>query len=67
MPRLHRGLLWLVGEPPELDLLLRDPQIAVFVVARPHPGLAGFLPGASEKVQARLRKLGATPAKVEAP
>ncbi len=66
MTRVHRGLVWLAGDPGRIDLIARDPQIAPLVVARPAPGVLGFLPGSSTRLQARLLKLGAAPRRSEA-
>jgi len=63
-PRLHRGLVWLAGDPAELELLAADAQLAALVRARPHPGLLGFAEGAADRVTARLAKLGTVPRRV---
>lgn len=66
-PRVHRNLLWLHGAAAEIDLLVRDPQLVVYLIARPEPGLAAFLTPAADKVAARLLKLGRPPRRVDAP
>lgn len=65
MTRVHRGLIWLAGDPDRIELIALDPQIAMFVVARPQAGLLAFLPSASARIQARLLKIGASPRRVD--
>jgi hypothetical protein len=63
--RVHRGLVWLTGEPEQVEALARDPHIAPLVLARPTAGLLGFARSSVEKVTARLAKLGTVPRREE--
>jgi hypothetical protein len=55
---VHRGLLWLEGTAPTLDLLVSDTHLRKLVAARPAPELLAILPGDRARFEARLAKLG---------
>jgi len=62
--KVHRNLVWLHAESERIDRVVADATLRKFVIARPAPELAGFLPRARAIVFKRLDQIGLSPREV---